>query len=123
MSCREAQHERDPEHSDCRRRPPAGRAVASRSADMVLTSPPYFRLRDYHVDGQLGLEPSVDNWVDNLAAVAHQLHRVLTPTGSLWLNIADTFSTDADQGAEVCLQPQPQVAFDHLADRRWAGFG
>jgi site-specific DNA-methyltransferase (adenine-specific) len=69
------------------------------SIDMVLTSPPYFRLRDYQVEGQLGLEPAVDGWVGNLRDVAGQLARVLTPTGSFWLNVADTYATDARQGA------------------------
>ena len=41
------------------------RRLPDASADMVLTSPPYFRLRDYHIDGQLGLEPHVDQWVEN----------------------------------------------------------
>jgi DNA modification methylase len=70
------------------------------SVDMVLTSPPYFRLRDYHVDGQLGGEPSVDEWVDHLTAVAEQIGRVLAPTGSLWLNVGDTYATRRSQGAE-----------------------
>ena len=69
------------------------------SVDMVLTSPPYFRLRDYQVDGQLGLEQAVDNWVDNLHAVAGETHRVLVPTGSFWLNVGDTYSTHIRQGA------------------------
>jgi DNA modification methylase len=67
--------------------------------DMVLTSPPYFRLRDYGVTGQLGLEQSVDNWVDNLQAVARHAHRVLIPTGTFWLNVGDTYSTNLSQGA------------------------
>jgi DNA modification methylase len=66
---------------------------------MVLTSPPYFRLRDYQVSGQLGLEPAVDDWVDNLRTVADEVARVLTPTGSLWLNVADTYALQSQQGA------------------------
>jgi DNA modification methylase len=69
------------------------------SADMVLTSPPYFRLRDYQVAGQLGLEAAVQEWVDSLHAVARQVARVLTPTGSFWLNVADTYALHARQGA------------------------
>lgn len=76
------------------RRLPAG------SVDMVLTSPPYFRLRDYQVDGQLGLEGHVEQWVDGLRAVADQSARALVPTGSLWLNLADTYATHPSQGAE-----------------------
>lgn len=52
------------------------------------------------MSGQLGLEPAVNDWVGNLHAVAGQLARVLTPTGSFWLNVADTYATDARQGAQ-----------------------
>jgi site-specific DNA-methyltransferase (adenine-specific) len=69
------------------------------SVDMVLTSPPYFRLRDYRVDGQLGVENAVAAWSSNLRAVVRELQRVLLPTGSFWLNVADTYSTHASQGA------------------------
>jgi len=69
------------------------------SVDMVLTSPPYFRLRDYQMEGQLGLEQAVNQWVDRLTSVSNQVHRVLTPSGSLWLNVADTYSTHSRQGA------------------------
>lgn len=69
------------------------------NVDMVLTSPPYWALRDYGVDGQLGAEASVDSWVDNLAAVAREVGRVLTPTGGFWLNVGDTYSSNLKQGA------------------------
>jgi site-specific DNA-methyltransferase (adenine-specific) len=75
------------------------RLVPSDTVDMVLTSPPYFRLRDYHVAGQIGLETEVDEWVNALRAVADEVYRVLTPTGSFWLNVADTYSTNFRQGA------------------------
>lgn len=69
------------------------------SVDMVLTSPPYFRLRDYQADGQIGLEPHVDQWVDELTVVMAGLKRVLRPTGTLWLNLGDSYSTHLSQGA------------------------
>ncbi len=69
------------------------------SVDMVLTSPPYFRLRDYAVTGQLGLEPTVDDWVAGLRDVAREVARVLVPTGSFWLNVGDTYSTGERDGA------------------------
>lgn len=74
------------------------RRQAPGSADMVLTSPPYFRLRDYTMPGQLGLETHVDDWVRELRGVAGELGRVLTPTGSFWLNVADTYATRPVQG-------------------------
>lgn len=67
--------------------------------DCVVTSPPYFMLRDYGVDGQIGLESHVDAWVEALRPVFHQLARVLKPGGGLWLNVADTFSRSAGSGA------------------------
>lgn len=88
------------------------------SADMVLTSPPYFRLRDYGVSGQLGAEPAVDDWVDNLRALAQALHDVLTPTGTFWLNLGDTYATQARQGAarkSLLLGPE-RLALALLAD-------
>lgn len=69
------------------------------SVDMILTSPPYFRLRNYDVEGELGLEPAVGEWVTALRGVIGQLERVLTPTGTLWLNVADTYATHLQQGA------------------------
>lgn len=69
------------------------------SIDCVITSPPYFRLRDYQHTGQLGLETTVDGWVEGLRPVLRQLARVLVPTGTVWLNLGDTYSTHPRQGA------------------------
>jgi DNA modification methylase len=65
----------------------------------VITSPPYYMLRNYGVDHQLGLEPHVDQWVDELRLVCWGLVRVLKPTASLWLNLGDSFSRHARFGA------------------------
>jgi len=75
------------------------RSLPDASIDMIFTSPPYFRLRDYDVDGQIGAESHVDDWVNGLVAVAREASRVLVPTGSFWLNVSDTFSTGPEQGA------------------------
>jgi site-specific DNA-methyltransferase (adenine-specific) len=69
------------------------------SIDTVITSPPYFRLRNYQHGDQIGLEGHVDGWVDELLLVARGLKRVLKPTGSLWLNLGDTFSRSLNEGA------------------------
>ena len=69
------------------------------SVDMVLTSPPYFRLRNYQVEGQLGLETHVEEWVESLRAVCAEAARVLVPTGTLWLNLGDSYSTAPSEGA------------------------
>ena len=77
------------------------RRLPSDSVDCVITSPPYFQLRKYGDpdNGQLGLEPDVDEWVAQLADVCSEIHRVLTPTGSLWLNLGDSFSRHPKYGA------------------------
>ena len=93
-------------------------ALPAASTDMVLTSPPYFRLRDYQVDGQIGLEGEVEEWVTALRGVAGQVGRVLTPTGSFWLNVADTYATHQRQGAarkSLLLGPE-RLAVALLAD-------
>jgi len=69
------------------------------SVDQIVTSPPYFRLRDYGVNGQLGLEASISEWVKGLRAVMAECARVLVPTGTVWLNLGDTYSTRPAEGA------------------------
>lgn len=75
------------------------RELPDSSVDMVLTSPPYFRLRDYAADGQLGLEHHVDHWVEQLATISDEIRRVLVPTGTFWLNLGDTYSSRQSEGA------------------------
>lgn len=69
------------------------------SVDCVVTSPPYFNLRDYQASGQIGLEAHVDQWVESLRGVMREIARVLKPTGVLWLNVADGYSRGAHYGA------------------------
>ena len=75
------------------------RELPDASVDCVITSPPYFQLRDFGMAGQLGLEPTVGDWVEELRVVLGGLVRVLKPTGSLWLNLGDTYSRHHRSGA------------------------
>lgn len=75
------------------------RSLPDESVDCVVTSPPYFGLRDYGVAGQLGQESHIGAWVGNLRAVCRELQRVLSPHGSLWLNLGDAYSTHPRFGA------------------------
>ena len=61
-------------------------------AHTCVTSPPYFGLRDYGVDGQLGLEPTPDAFVAELVAVFREVRRVLRDDGTLWLNLGDSYA-------------------------------
>jgi site-specific DNA-methyltransferase (adenine-specific) len=69
------------------------------SVDAVITSPPYFRLRDYGAAGQLGLEETVGEWVARLRGVFAEVARILKPHGALWLNLGDTYSKGSHMGA------------------------
>lgn len=60
--------------------------------DCCVTSPPYYGLRDYGCDGQIGLEQSPEEFIDNLVSVFSEVFRVLKPEGTLWLNIGDTYN-------------------------------
>jgi DNA modification methylase len=62
------------------------------SVDMVVTSPPYFGLRDYGKDDQMGLEESPYEFIQNLVDVGDEIYRVLKPTGSFYLNLGDTYA-------------------------------
>ena len=59
--------------------------------DVVITSPPYWGLRDYGVDGQIGLESHPQEYIDKLVNVAREIKRVLKKSGSFYLNLGDTY--------------------------------
>lgn len=82
------------------------------SIDCALTSPPFYALRDYGVDGQIGLEATPDEWVAELVGVFGAVRRVLKPEGTLWVECGDSYS--AQGGGE-------QGATGQRADRRPPG--
>jgi site-specific DNA-methyltransferase (adenine-specific) len=96
------------------------RQLPEASVDCVVTSPPYYGLRDYGEAGQLGLEPSVEQWVEKLRTVAYEIGRVLKPSGAFWLNLGDSFSRHAGYGAPpkaLLLAPERLVLA--LAEDGW----
>lgn len=72
------------------------RTVPDQCVQTVVTSPPYWQLRDYGHDNQLGLERTVQEYVTNLVDVLRQVRRVLRPDGTLWLNLGDTYAGRTD---------------------------
>jgi len=116
--------------------------LPSESIHMVMTSPPYWNLRDYGEADQLGLEETPEEFVENLADVFDEVKRVLRPDGSLWLNLGDTYDNkDLQQiPARVALElqnrgwilrnrvtwakpnPMPQSVKDRLNDTTEAVF-
>jgi len=66
-----------------------------------ITSPPYYALRDYGAEGQIGREDTPAQYVARLTDVFSEVRRVLRPSGTLWLNIADTYAGKGNQGDSV----------------------
>lgn len=68
------------------------REIPDESVHCVVTSPPYWGLRDYGVDGQLGLEATPEEYVANMVEVFREVRRVLRTDGTLWLNLGDSYA-------------------------------
>jgi DNA modification methylase len=62
------------------------------SVQCCVTSPPYWGLRDYGTDGQIGLEPTPELYVERMVAVFREVRRVLRSDGTCWLNIGDSYA-------------------------------
>lgn len=77
------------------------RTLPDNSVHCCVTSPPYYALRDYGVDGQIGREDTPAQYVARLTDVFSEVRRVLRPSGTLWLNIADTYAGKGNQGDSV----------------------
>ena len=71
--------------------------LESESVDCCITSPPYYALRDYKAEGQLGLEATFQEYLDKLIAIFNEVKRVLKRTGTCWVVMGDTYGRD--QGA------------------------
>ena len=68
------------------------------SIDCCVTSPPYFGLRDYGTEEQIGMEQTPDEFVDKLVQVFSEVKRVLKPEGTLWLNLGDSYAGSGKGG-------------------------
>ena len=72
------------------------------SIDCVITSPPYWQLRDYGYDGQWGLEPTFNEYLEHLWSMMCECYRVLKPQGTCWVNLGDTYNNNSGGGGESC---------------------
>ena len=71
--------------------------LADQSVNCIVTSPPYFGLRDYGVENQMGLEPTPTDFVEALVGVLREARRVLCDDGTLWLNLGDSYNASPGQ--------------------------
>lgn len=90
------------------------------SIDCCITSPPYWALRDYKVEGQLGLEPTFSEYVDKLVAIFDQVKRVLKRSGACWVVLGDTYGR-GDRTTN-CKQTVERNENRHLAVNNKTGY-
>lgn len=76
-------------------------AMEPDSVDCVVTSPPYWGLRDYGVEGQIGLEPTLGEHLAVMVDVFRAVRRVLKPSGTCWINYGDCYATSYEKTARV----------------------
>ena len=78
------------------------RTMPEESVNCIVTSPPYYRLRDYGCKGQIGLEPSPEDYIEKLRKIFAEARRVLKNEGTLWLNLGDSYY-GSGKGSSVCI--------------------
>jgi len=74
------------------------RQMPGESVQCVVTSPPYWGLRDYQIDGQLGLEATPEAYIAKMVEVSREVRRVLREDGTVWLNMGDSYATNPGNG-------------------------
>ena len=77
------------------------RGMEPESVHCCVTSPPYWGLRNYGVDGAYGLEPTLELYVEHIVEVFREVRRVLRKDGSLWVNLGDAYAHGAIQAHKV----------------------
>lgn len=75
------------------------KTLPSDSVHTVVTSPPYWGLRDYGVDGQIGLEETFESFLEKLVTLFSEVKRVLHPTGTIWINMGDSYNSARSRGS------------------------
>jgi len=83
--------------------------LPSNFVQCVVTSPPYWGLRDYHIDGQIGLESTLQQFINHLVTIFSEIKRVLRDDGTLWLNIGDGY-TSGNRGYRAVDKKNPARA-------------
>lgn len=96
------------------------KSLPDNSIDCCVTSPPYYALRDYGCDGQIGLEETPEKYIESLCDVFSEVRRVLTPQGTLWLNIGDSYNGNKVGNTEVVKNKKVSESND-FHKKLWGG--
>lgn len=94
----------------------------SNSIDCVITSPPYWQLRDYHWKGQWGLEKTFAEYLENLWLLMTEIKRVLKPSGTVWINLGDTYAR-GNKGKDGINQNLHRSIKEHIVPKTKPDYG
>ena len=86
--------------------------IPGKSIDVVISSPPYWGLRDYGVEGQLGLEPDFNDYLNTMQKIMDEIKHVLKDTGTCWINLGDTYNNKSLVGI-------PERFYINCIDNGW----
>lgn len=78
--------------------------IPDNSIQTVITSPPYWGLRDYDCDGQIGNEVNIEDYINNLVKVFKEVKRVIRDDGTVWLNLGTTYLPKDQESEEMVLR-------------------
>ena len=82
--------------------------------DCVISSPPYWQLRDYGYDGQWGLEPTFQEYLEHMWEMMDEIYRVLKPTGTCWINLGDTYNSGGNTRSNKEGQVEGAISHEYL---------
>lgn len=102
------------------------KSLPQESVNMCVTSPPYYGLRDYGENGQIGIEQSPDEYIARLVKVFDEVYRVLTKDGTLWLNIGDSYAGSGKGPMTLSANGKSKDVFDmhnriYEVPKSWSG--
>jgi len=102
------------------------RTLADGSVNMCVTSPPYYGLRDYGEERQIGIEQTPDEYIARLINVFDEVYRVLAPDGTLWVNIGDSYAGSGKGPMTISKNGKNENVFDmsnriYEVPKKWEG--
>jgi DNA modification methylase len=90
------------------------RKMPNEFLDCVITSPPYWQLRDYGYEGQWGLEPTFQEYLEHLWEMMDEIYRVLKPSGTVWINLGDTYNSGGNSRSNKDGQKEGIISHEYL---------
>ena len=97
------------------------RKMPNEFLDSVITSPPYWQLRDYGYPEQWGLEPTFQEYLEHLWQMMDEIYRVLKPSGTVWINLGDSYSTQSGTNLAISKGKHKEQNSTYLTNRGESG--